>query len=72
MDQMRVDIAFNQVPVVRGGLSTGAELEAQATEILKLEEFTVNIDLNQGDAQASYYTSDLTYDYVKINADYRS
>lgn len=72
VDPNRVAISFNDVPVTRAGLSTGADLEAQATEVLKLDEFTVTVDLGLGDGEFSYYTSDLTYDYVKINADYRS
>jgi glutamate N-acetyltransferase/amino-acid N-acetyltransferase len=72
VDQDRIDISFNQVPVARNGLSTGPELEKTATEILKQDEFCVHIELHQGAAEASYYTSDLTFDYVKINAAYRS
>ncbi len=72
LDQEQIDISFNQVPVTRGGLATGPEREAEATEVLKLDEFTVHIDLHQGAAEASYYTSDLGYEYIKINADYRT
>lgn len=72
VDQEKIDISFNNVSVTRDGLSTGPELEAAATEILKLDEFSVNIDLRQGSAEASYYTSDLGYEYIRINADYRS
>ncbi len=72
VDPDKIAIDFNDVAVTRNGLSTGPELEAKATEVLKLDEFTVTIDLGNGDAEFSYYTSDLTYDYVKINADYRS
>ncbi len=72
VDQERIDISFNQIPVARNGLSTGPEDEAEASEVLKLDEFTVTVNLNQGSGEASYYTSDLTYEYVKINADYRT
>lgn len=72
VDQNRIDISFDQVPVTRDGLSTGPELEEKATEVLKLDEFVVHVDLNQGAASASYYTSDLGYEYIKINADYRT
>lgn len=72
VDQEKIDISFNQVPVARNGLSTGPEFEAEATAVLKLEEFSVLIDLHQGDAESSYYTSDLGYEYIKINADYRT
>lgn len=72
VDQNRIDISFNQVPVTRNGLSTGSELEVRATEVLKLDEFVVQIELHQGAGAASYYTSDLGYEYIKINADYRT
>jgi glutamate N-acetyltransferase/amino-acid N-acetyltransferase len=57
---------------VRGGVSTGKDHEEKATEVLKTSEFTVTIDLHLGSGQSSYYTSDLTYDYVKCNAAYRT
>lgn len=72
VDPGQIDIFFDDVSVVRDGLSTGKELEAQATDVLKQEEFRVTIDLRKSTGVASYYTSDLTYDYVRINADYRS
>lgn len=72
VDQNKIDIRFNQILVVRNGLSTGPELEAEATDVLKLDEFVVSIELNQGEAVSSYYTSDLGYEYIKINADYRT
>ena len=72
IDQNRIDISFNQVPVAVNGLAVGAEQEAEATKVLQLDEFVVTIDLHQGGAESSYYTSDLSYEYVKINADYRT
>jgi glutamate N-acetyltransferase/amino-acid N-acetyltransferase len=72
VDPGQVKICFDDVPVVRQGISTGKELEAQATAVLKQAEFTVTVDLALGSASAEYYTSDLTYEYVKINADYRT
>jgi glutamate N-acetyltransferase/amino-acid N-acetyltransferase len=72
IDQERIDIDFDDVPVTRGGLGTGIELEEKATEVLKQGEFAVHIELHQGSGAARYYTSDLTYEYIKINAAYRS
>jgi glutamate N-acetyltransferase/amino-acid N-acetyltransferase len=72
VDPDKVAICFDAVPVVRNGLSTGPELEQAATAILKQPEFLVEIDLGLGDGRGSYYTSDLSYDYVRINADYRT
>ncbi|MEG0329660.1 MAG: bifunctional glutamate N-acetyltransferase/amino-acid acetyltransferase ArgJ [Longicatena sp.] len=46
--------------------------EAKAFEILSADEITIRIDLQQGDAQATAWGCDLTYDYVKINGDYRT
>jgi len=72
VDPDRVEIFADEVPLVREGLGTGPELEAQATEVMRRDEFTLTVDLHLGDGVSDYYTSDLTYDYVKINADYRS
>ncbi len=46
--------------------------EAEATKILSEPEVTIYIDMNEGEAEATAWGCDLTYDYVKINADYRS
>jgi glutamate N-acetyltransferase/amino-acid N-acetyltransferase len=72
IDPDRVRILFNDVPMVEGGLGLGAEQEAKATAVLKQGEFTVTIGLGLGSGSAWYYTSDLNYEYVRINADYRS
>lgn len=46
--------------------------EDEATKILSEEAVTIYIDMHEGDAEATAWGCDLTYDYVKINADYRS
>ena len=71
-DQNRVDIAFDDVVLVRGGLGFGTAAEARATEVLKQKTFTVTVDLKTGQAGSEVYTCDLSVDYIKINADYRS
>lgn len=71
-DQLKVDIAFDGVVMVREGLGQGRGVEAEATKVLKQREFTLNIDLHRGPAAWEVYTCDLSIDYVKINADYRS
>jgi glutamate N-acetyltransferase/amino-acid N-acetyltransferase len=72
VDPDLVDIFAGDVMLVKAGLGTGPELEAVATEVMRLPEFTLTVDLHLGTGTSDYYTSDLTYDYVKINADYRS
>ena len=46
--------------------------EELALQVLGAEEITTRIDLHMGSASAEAYGCDLTYDYVKINADYRT
>ena len=46
--------------------------EEEAEKILSEPEVTVVVDMKMGEASASAWGCDLTYDYVKINADYRS
>ena len=46
--------------------------EERAKEVLTADEITIAVDLGQGDAGARAFGCDLTYDYVKINGDYRS
>jgi glutamate N-acetyltransferase/amino-acid N-acetyltransferase len=68
----RVDIAFGDVVIVRNGVAQGSEAEKRATQVLKNNQFTVCIDLQDGTGCEEVYTCDLSIDYVKINADYRS
>ncbi len=72
IDQSKVDVALDEVNICqRGGLADGYT-EARGSDVMKREEITVHIELGQGDASDTVYTCDLSYDYVKINADYRS
>jgi glutamate N-acetyltransferase/amino-acid N-acetyltransferase len=68
----RIDVFFDRVPVVKNGMGTGPRLEEKAGQILKKKSFKVAIDLHQGKSQFSVFTTDLSIDYVKINASYRS
>ena len=71
-DQNRVDIAFDDVFMVKDGLSQGPAAEKKATTVLKQKFFTVTVDLKLGQASGEIYTCDLSIDYIRINADYRS
>jgi glutamate N-acetyltransferase/amino-acid N-acetyltransferase len=68
----RIDVFFDKVPIVKNGMGTGARVEERASQILKKKSFKVTIDLHQGKSQFSVFTTDLSIDYVKINASYRS
>jgi glutamate N-acetyltransferase/amino-acid N-acetyltransferase len=71
-DQNRVDIAFDDVVLVKDGLAIGTGAEEKATNVLKQKTFTVTVDLKMGQAESEIYTCDLSIDYIKINADYRT
>ena len=66
-----VTLDYNDVPVVRGGMDAGTP-ESELAALMKQGAFTVHIDLGAGVASDVMWTSDITYDYVKINADYHT
>jgi glutamate N-acetyltransferase/amino-acid N-acetyltransferase len=68
----RVSIAFDDAVMVENGLGCGKEAEKKASKVLQQKEFTVTVDLQDGSERAEVFTTDLTCDYVNINADYRS
>ena len=74
-DQNDVQMAFvsgeDKLPVFDKGEPVPFD-EAKAKELLSRPEVIVSVNMNEGDAEADAWGCDLTYDYVKINADYRS
>ena len=72
LDIDRVTIALDDVTIVSGGGRDAAYQEAAGAEVLARPEFTIAIALGRGHADARVLTCDLSYDYVKINAEYRS
>ena len=72
MEEHKVQISINGVAIVEGGLITSPEKENEAAEQMKNEEITISIHLNQGNFSDRMVTCDLTYDYIKINAEYRT
>jgi glutamate N-acetyltransferase/amino-acid N-acetyltransferase len=57
--------------VCKNGSGTGFD-EKTAKQILLQDEITIEIDMAQGDGEATAWGCDLTYDYVKINGSYRT
>jgi len=72
VDQTRTELFFDDVRMVKDGIFAGGDAEVRGTEVLQRKEFTVTVDLHMGEGEATVYTSDLSYEYVKINADYRT
>jgi glutamate N-acetyltransferase/amino-acid N-acetyltransferase len=68
----RVALAFDRVPIVKAGVGLGRNAERQISRVVRRREFTIALDLGLGSAVAQLWTTDLSYDYVKINASYRS
>lgn len=75
LDVGRIDVelasAKGRILVCRDGNGIAFSEEA-AAEILSEDEIAIHVSLNQGSASATAWGCDMTYDYVKINADYRS
>jgi glutamate N-acetyltransferase/amino-acid N-acetyltransferase len=63
---------FDNVCMAKGGVFAGYDAEVRGTEVLHKTEFTVTVDLGLGSGCATVYTSDLSHEYVSINADYRT
>ena len=74
-DPDKVDLyyesAAGKMKIVENGMGTGYD-EEEATKVLSEEAVTVHVDMHAGEAEATAWGCDLSYDYVKINADYRS
>jgi glutamate N-acetyltransferase/amino-acid N-acetyltransferase len=66
LDPARVSLSYNGTPVLVDGAPQGTEPPVEGGVC------TIELDLGLGDGSAGYLTSDLSYDYVRINAEYRS
>jgi glutamate N-acetyltransferase/amino-acid N-acetyltransferase len=58
--------------MVKQGMGVGLAAEQKIAQVFKQKEFTIAVDLGSGRAEAHMWTTDLSYDYVRINASYRS
>ena len=75
IDDLDVDgvrVWLDAVLVAEKGGRAAAYKEEDGSRVMAQAEITVRVDLGRGAAKASVYTCDFSYDYVKINADYRS
>lgn len=72
LDVDGVKVWLDDVLVAEKGGRAAAYCEEDGARIMKQAEIMVRVDLGRGNAEARVYTCDFSYDYVKINADYRS
>lgn len=70
-DPVKLSISFNDLPVLMPGYKLVLD-EVKASKILRQSEFSIKIDLDSGLESSTWWTCDLTEEYVKINADYRT
>jgi glutamate N-acetyltransferase/amino-acid N-acetyltransferase len=65
----KVDITYDTVPLVRGGMVYAGASEEDATAVASREAFTIHINLNLGGGEAVVYTCNCTEEYVRINVE---
>ena len=70
IDPNRIDISFGDLPICRDGGRAPAFDESAAHAYIQQHEFTIRIELHQGSGRCVFWTTDLTHEYVHINADY--
>lgn len=70
-DPAAVEISFGHLPILRQNYLIEFS-EAEAKKILSQKEITITVDLHQGEASGSFWTCDLSKEYVAINANYRT
>jgi glutamate N-acetyltransferase/amino-acid N-acetyltransferase len=70
IDPDRIDIDFGDLPICRdGGRAPGFD-EVAASAYISQREFSISIQLHQGSGSCVFWTTDLTHEYIHINADY--
>lgn len=72
LDLRAVAIYLGPVCIVRNGGRAAEYTEAQGQAVMKEEEITIRVDLARGTAETTVWTCDFSYDYVRINAEYRT
>ncbi len=72
LDVNKIKLYLGDVLVAEHGGRAVSYLEAQGSAVMKEPEILVRVDLARGEASCTVWTCDFSYDYVKINADYRS
>ena len=72
LDCNKVDLFVGEHKVVSKGALDAQYREEKVALVMKNKEFSVRVDLNNGECGTTVWTCDLSYDYVRINAEYRS
>jgi glutamate N-acetyltransferase/amino-acid N-acetyltransferase len=70
IDPEAIDISFGDLAICRNGGRAANYDEKAAHSYIQQAEFSVSIDLHQGQGSCKFWTTDLTHEYIRINADY--
>ncbi len=70
IDPEAIDISFGELPICRNGGRASAYDENAAHAYIRQPEFSITIHLHQGSGSCKFWTTDLTHEYIRINADY--
>ena len=68
----KIQVWLDDVQICKDGGAAADYTEEAGARVMAQAEMTIRVDLGRGEAKDTVYTCDLSYDYVKINADYRS
>lgn len=68
----QVNVYLDDVCIVAHGSRAQAYIEEQGAAVMQQAEFTIRVELERGGCSETIWTTDLSHDYVRINADYRS
>ena len=72
LDVEKIQVWLDDVQICKDGGAAADYTEEAGARVMSQAEMTIRVDLGRGQAKDTVYTCDLSYDYVKINADYRS
>lgn len=72
LDASKIRVCLNDVLIVEHGGCAKTYTEAQGQAVMNGEKITIHVDLGRGNCSETLWTTDLSYEYVRINADYRS
>ena len=66
----KINITLNKIPLVRSGSPVTGKFLSSLEKSMKSKEILININLNMGESDSEVFTCDLSYEYIKINAEY--
>lgn len=72
LDVSAVGVYLNDILIAESGCRAASYTEEQGVAAMAPEDITIRVELNRGSASATVWTTDFSYDYVRINAEYRT